>query len=240
MKYSSAFSQLVDHCLQNDSYIGIGNPDAKILLVGKEAAMAPHEIEDSGYRSNARKWKEIVDGEATNHLIIKDVKKGHYLQKAGVTWRKYQLLHDAIFQKDPQRNGEGLTIDFMRHIFTTEMNDAPHKTTGEAQAAENFAANLKARREDFFSQPFIQQFPVIILACSNYIKNHGEYSEINDTFGVTFTEQVDIADTAYRFWTHHSTDAAQSKLVIHCRQLSGAIPQAFFDTMGTVIRQHLG
>lgn len=239
MKYSPEFKKLVAACLATNSYVGIGNPNAKILFVGKEAAIDHKEVEKTGYVTNAEEWQEIIDTSRVNHLSIPNVPKGDYLRKAGVTWRKYQLLHDAIFQEDPHRNGEGLSIDFMRHIFTTEMNDAPHKTTHEAQKKEDFRANLKARRESFFSQQFIQDFPVIVLACSNYIRNHGEHREINDTFGVAFTEQRDIPGTNQRFWIHHSSDPKRPKLVIHCRQLSGAVHNDFLQEMGSVIRDYL-
>ena len=38
MNYSTEFKKLIEDCEKNDQYIGLGNPNAKILFVGKEPA----------------------------------------------------------------------------------------------------------------------------------------------------------------------------------------------------------
>ena len=56
-------------------------------------------------------------------------------------------------------------IDFLRYTFTIEINDAPNKNIANADKS-----SLNKRKMLFKNSGFIQNFPVVILACSNYIK----------------------------------------------------------------------
>ena len=38
MRYKQSFIDLIDTCIQDKQYAGLGNPNAKILFVGKESA----------------------------------------------------------------------------------------------------------------------------------------------------------------------------------------------------------
>ena len=39
MEYLDEFKEFVNYCNQNGKYVGWGNPNSKILIVGKESAM---------------------------------------------------------------------------------------------------------------------------------------------------------------------------------------------------------
>lgn len=59
MEYTQEFKDFVNACMRPDGrnlYVGIGNPNAKILFIGKEAAM--READDD-YKNNAKCWGNI-------------------------------------------------------------------------------------------------------------------------------------------------------------------------------------
>ena len=94
-----------------------------------------------------------------------------------------------------------------------------------------------------------------MLACGGYVKNQGEGDErqIDITFGVEYDgdeigryskENRKEYSTGNWFYTHHNkVDTkyfkAGEKLVIHTRQLSGAINEELFEDMAVIIREHL-
>jgi len=156
--------------------------------------------------------------------------------KEGHTWNKYQKLYDAIFPDNAAKPG---TMNFEQHVFVTEMSAMPATTTIEGKNALGFEEQLALRKQRFFAHPYFKDFKVIVLACSDYIVNYGDRREIDSLFDVTF----DINGGAHEigpqnaFWVHHSADG--NRMIIHTRQLSGAVSDKLLEEMGAVIRQHL-
>ena len=213
-----------------DQYIGYGNPNADICFVGKEATgMLPLQcgLGSTNY------W-------LTSLPIFFDRNKadnpGDPIWKEGHTWNKYQKLHDAIFPELAAKPG---TMNFEQRVFVTEMSAAPAMTTAEGRSANGFEEQLAMRKRSFFAHPYFKEFKVIVLACSDYIVNFGDRLEIDTLFDVTF----DINGGAHEvgpqnaFWVHHN--AAGDRMVIHTRQLSGAVSDRLLEDMGNVIRQHI-
>ncbi|GHT72262.1 hypothetical protein AGMMS50262_00410 [Bacteroidia bacterium] len=226
MIYKDSFIKLVEE-YNVDNYIGTGNPNAKILIVGKEGSCIPEKRRD-GEVCFTQEWdKKIKNDEDINFKYKKDgLKEGH-------TWNKYQKLHDYIF---PEYKKDGF-FNFEERFFTTEMSAIRKKTTEEAQKDPKFEEKLKKRKESFFKSEFIQQFPVVILACSNYIKNNDKVREIDNLFDVKFVEAFtcERKSKKYSFWTHDNAD--KTKLVIHTRQLSSDVPEELLEKMGKVINK---
>ena len=109
------------------------------------------------------------------------------------------------------------------------------KTTSKADKS-----GLNERKEMFKNSDFIQNFPVIVLACSDYIRNDNENREIDNVFEVTF-DNHELTKYSFSkgnwFFTHHNKD--KSKLVIHTRQLSSDVNNNMLKEMGEIIKQHL-
>ena len=88
--------------------------------------------------------------------------------------------------------------------------------------------------------PLFKSFPVIILACSNYIQNNDNIREIDKIFGVTY-DGDDVGRFLFNkgnwFYTHH--DANGRKLVIHTRQLSADVKDDMLKEMAKIIKKHL-
>ena len=208
-----------------ETYIGRGNPNAKILFVGKEYSKPNENAEfDANY------WKEKISNNESVYLTHKkEVGEGH-------TWNKYQNLHDCIFEK-PKTD----MFNFEELIFTTEMSEIPQKNTRIANKNPEFIPKLIKRKQKFFKSDFIQSFPVIVLACSDYITPQ----EIYDIFDVAFEiggkyPDDDSNSMQNHFWIHYNKDKNNKpKLVIHTRQLSVDVSNDLLKEMGKVIRNHL-
>lgn len=213
-----------------NQYIGYGNPIAEVCFVGKEATGSLHldcNLGDSNY------WKVSLpmffDRNKNDNPNDPIWKKGH-------TWNKYQKLHDAIF---PEHASRPDTMNFEQRIFLAEMSAKPAKTTSEGKTADGFEEQLAYRKQNFFAHSYFKTFKVIVLACSDYIVNYDDCREIDSLFDVTFDIDGGFHDLGLqnRFWVHH--DALGKRLVIHTRQLSGAVSDQFLEEMGRVIRMHL-
>ncbi len=213
-----------------DQYIGYGNPTAEVCFVGKEATGALYLDCDLG---GSNYWNVSLPMFFDRN---KNDNPNDPIWKEGHTWNKYQKLHDAIYPEHASRSD---TMNFEQRIFLTEMSAMTAKTTNEGKSAAGFEEQLAYRKQNFFAHPYFKTFKVIVLACSDYIVNYGDRREIDTLFDVTF----DIDGGAHeigpqnRFWTHH--DATGRRLVIHTRQLSGAVSDLFLEEMGRVIRTHL-
>jgi hypothetical protein len=164
--YRDCFRQLVNENLAENHYIGRGNPNAEILFVGKEFSKS-----DKDSKFNAKDWAEKIDQPF-------DYKEHPNNEKEGHTWNKYQKLYDFIKEQPHSKE----VFNFEKHVFTTEMSELPMKTTGAAQQQPDFKEKLLKRKQEFFNSKskFFQQFPVVVLACSGYIKNDDKIREIDD------------------------------------------------------------
>lgn len=254
MEYPEIFVKTAIECKKTKSYIGTGNPNSKILIIGKETAT---DIENKAngnelyvrfqnemlqdFKENAIKWNLNIENlvnvdSLPNWIGGKDsplssnplfpFKSLHPKElKEGQTWRKYQKLHDLIFLNDIS-SVKDKEIDFHNNFFLTEMNSAPAKFTKGADKSE-----IPNRKVFFKENVFFQNFPVVILACSNYISG----IEIKETFKVIFDKQ--IGNEKQLFWTHYNTD--QTKLVIHTRQLSSNVSNNLLIGIANEVRNFL-
>jgi hypothetical protein len=235
MEYSETFEKGVKECEKTGIYIGTGNPNSKILIIGKETAT---DIENKAnrdelyvrfqreclqdFKENALKWnlniKSQVDADSlpdwiggkdsplsSNPLFPFKSLQTKQL-KEGQTWRKYQKLHDLVFFGDISLS-KGKEFNFHNNFFLTEMNNSPAKYTRDADKS-----GISDRKQFFKASKFFQSFPVVILACSNYVNG----DEIKEIFNVSFDKQC--GKEKQLFWTHYNSD--RTKLVIHTRQLS--------------------
>jgi hypothetical protein len=227
--HTEEFKEFVNNGVDKKYFIGTGNPYAKILFIGKESAIKKDEVERmSQYSRNANEWRNHIENNSCEVLSY-PVEKGHVLRGGWGrnTWSKYQRLADMIFGKEINP----FHIDFLENVFTTEINDSPEKNTAVADKA-----GLNERKQLFKDSKFIQNFSVVVLACSGYITNNDKVREIDTIFEVEFKDGKNYSPTNW-FFTHYNSD--RTKLVIHTRQLSANVKPELLEDMGKVIREHL-
>lgn len=263
-EYKQEFIDLVDQCSYSE-FIGLGKPNAKILIVGKEVATNPYS-EDKlekqnmvSYLNNVKDWEknktERKQQEDVKYWVFDENRKldevdnnplfafkGSKVKDTSDTWDKYQKLYDVIFNGDIDNNREK-ELDFQKGFFITEMSNIPSPKTHNAQREIDFKVNLERRKNSFFRSKFIQDFPVVVLACSNYIWNKQDDWQINNIFGVKFDIEQRFSKGEYvfspsnKFYAHYNDNG--SKLVIHTRQLSMNVKDDMLKEMGALIREHL-
>jgi hypothetical protein len=251
--YSKEFKNLVESELTKNSFIGFGNPNTKILIVGKEVSTNPNseeEIHKKGielYNNNVNVWSDNIKNNLNQNDKLDFFNplyfiKGEIKKNVSNTWKNYQKLFDVIFHNEIDIDNKKI-IEFQKEFFITEMSDLPSPKTGDAQKNENFNTKLENRKNTFFKSDFIQNFPVVVLACSNYIWNKENDWQINDIFGVTYDLNQKYSKGVYefsntnKFWTHYNDNG--KKLVIHTRQLSNNVRNDMLIEMGKLINQHL-
>ena len=197
--YTKEFKEIVE---KENFYIGLGNPNAKMLFIGKEAGISDQDdLDKEMHLSNANIWKS-----GNIKLMIpfstKDNKK---LRNGNHTWQKYQKLHDQILNVP---SPDDYYINFVKNVFTTELNCQTSPTTVEAKKNELFKVKLAERKNNFFKTSFIRNFPIVVITAldRNYISNKGdnESREIDTIFEVKFQELVSCKESKDKFWIHYS------------------------------------
>jgi hypothetical protein len=232
--YNEDFKEFVKKGVVNKYHVGTGNPNAQILYIGKESAIVDDNYEGrKWYDKNATDWQNHIENN-TCEILSYPIPKDHIFRREKSwgknTWSKYQKLTDHIFEKEEKPHH----IDFLKNVFTTEINDAPNKNTSTANKSK-----LNERKSLLKESDFIQNFPVVVLACSNYIKNNDDLREIDKIFGVKYEAEFPkkLYNKTNWFFSHYNED--RTKLVIHTRQLSADVKADLLSDIGEVIRGHL-
>ena len=210
------FEEFINECEKNNQICGQGNPNADILIIGKEST---DTREDALYR-NIERCRNKMERDALRPI-----------DPNNKTWANYQNLFDNIYCRKSEFIDKW---DFEKFAFTTELSSIPRKNSKYSEAKPFIQDRLRC----FEKSKFIQDFSVIILACGGYIKNDDKVREIDNTFHVEFCKEYGSKESKNRFWTHIDKKDPR-KLVIHTRQFSNGISKDLIKEMASVIREHL-
>lgn len=253
MNREDKFKLLIDHLedtfQQNDllKYIGTGNPNADILIIGKESSINDKESEQ--YRvelkGNFRSWKEKTD---FNQEVVKTYKcitdydplypyKG---QKYSIdngrnngtsrTWYTYQKLINHIY--DTVGNTD---IDFHEYAFITEVNSKPSRKTKDADIS-----SVELRKQELLKSEFIKSFPIVIISGVGYFNITSPYNEIVDIFDVKFKEKIFAQHKSVQpYWIHTGQKKSQTKLLINSYQLSIGIADKLLEEIADKIKEKI-
>ncbi len=224
--YHKKFIDFVENCNLHNQFVGFGNPCSKILIIGKEVSS-----EDGNYNNNSTDWELMIDQKEPSFNPLQ-AWKGGLVKETSDTWKKYQKLHDVIVKGSIDTDSSKV-LSFQDDFFITEMNQNSEKNTGTAQKRNDFKESLVSRKSTIINHNYIRSFPVVVLACSNYITG----KEIESVFNVRFKEEKVCGSKRNRFWTHY--DVSNKQLVIHTRQLSNNVTNDLLIKMGELIRRHL-
>ncbi|RDI53759.1 hypothetical protein [Flavobacterium glaciei] len=168
----------------NPYFIGFGNPNAKILILGKEKGFDKNNLKQLEYESinNPREWDNYIknnigsnknkfyDSENYINTFFPYLNKN----KSGHTWNKYYTLLNHIYTSIPKSENE-----FFRYAFLSEINFIPSKYS-EIKRFDNF------ERLNMLNNKFFKSFEIIILACGSYL----EKEQIENIFSVSYYESI--------------------------------------------------
>lgn len=174
-------------------FIGYGNPNADILIVGKECALK-EGCEDwkKFYQHNFCQWKESFEGHGFGYkhaekpydfehgnfhpinpffrLENKKQSKNREIGRPSSTYYWYQRLLDKIRYGEAAQNDEYKYVNFFEDCFITELNDACRPDNKNLDSTQRRATedNIRKRFDWMRKTNFFNQFKVVILACGPY------------------------------------------------------------------------
>ena len=190
-------------------YVGCGNPNASILIIASEPAIAPDEERYKWEMAeNNKKWltngvaETIVhDGviddiskfsprfpyKGQKYSVRLEVKKGDVIRIRSVsgtsrTWYNYQKLLDLV--RGVNRSKAEL-LDFHDWCFTSELNTCCAKKSSEVdeEGRRSSIAKRAGKSNRFFSSDFFQGFPIVIVASGNYVHRYSDVFSVGELFG---------------------------------------------------------
>ena len=224
----------------SNDYIGQGNPDSRILLIGKEHGFAGEAQNQLEIDNNIKDWNKIMDGrikELDTRYNPRDGYLGQLFRTAGdnrtsMTWFRIQyLLHHVYRDSYPQTNN----VDFLTRCFLTELSAIPNKTSKPKNKETAESINKRCGESGILREPFFRTFPVTIAYCSNYLDRYG-IKLLEDTFDVKWDCKTQSCGNKW-INVHYSKD--KTRLLIHCPHISGSINSCFMEDLAGIVREHL-
>jgi hypothetical protein len=242
--YTEKFKQVVQYCKENNLFVGYGNPNGKVLVIGKEAAhvakedLADHleKKKEELLQSNVAQWEHILstgevpnyDGERPisdenplyaygNQFNKRDIRKEGKPYNGGTssTYLNYENLYEQLFLQ-----GEKLKkINFQKEFFITELSDYPTKESYNDKEIEALRQQSIEERKPLFALPFFKEFPIVIVAAGHYPKRYK--FDMQQIFDVQWEGKPIKVGEKYWYNLHFSKD--NKRILIHTRQLSNRV-----------------
>ena len=256
--YSKDFIELVKKVKNSENedygqyieYIGVGNPNAKILIIGKESAIDVKKEEKQYEREilkNAEGWLQNIDNNVTLLDADKDEKWKKDSNASINPLYPYRGQRFTVYRK--KKNGTEIgcggtsstwynyqkIINNMRSI---SLNDERKRTicfheycfsTEFSSISAEYSKeadprkrneSIKVRTAELLNAPFYQQFPIVIVATGHYPKEFGIDLEV--LFGVKWDGKTIGRQEKEELKRnwYNVHHGNQPKLLIHTNQLS--------------------
>lgn len=220
----------------NPYYIGFGNPNSSILIIGKEKGFNIDSAKKKNYLNsqlflesiaNPDDWKKIIENNIQDNNYKYHLESSHfksalqpYTDKkpdGGHTWNKYQKIVDHI-DKPKQKS----INSFFFNSFITEVNFRPSKLS---KNPKDFGERL-----EFLKHPFYKSFPIVILACGNYLSK----TKIEKIFSVKY--ESDLHTEKRKKLIEYKSE---SKKLINTRQLSFDVTDEYLKLVAKIAKKTL-
>lgn len=225
MDYSKEFRDLIACTKDTEDFIGYGNPNAKILIIGKEESFDIKKEENNiiynqASKGNWKGWEEVIGNPSITPDSIPVWKdsgkfcplypwKGDDLPKG--TWTNYQELINRLY---PEADAGKMTT-FHQYAFITEFNDLPSKKSKRKDP--EVQQRITHRCKNVLNHPFYKSFPIVIAACGHYVKDYN--INLEDIFNQKYIEPESVKIETGEWINIHRKD---NRILIHTRQLSNS------------------
>lgn len=257
MNYSNDFQGVVQYCTAEKTFIGYGNPNAKILIVGKEHAFyncitpADPLFYDSVYNQRNKdnnenisswnknileciepNWDNMPEGSVNplySHGAQRNILDRNNNGGTSHTYLKYQKLYQFLFNEG--KNTEH--ISFQKEFFITELSDIPTKKSFHDLKFNEVRKDAVQKRINLFRQPFFDHFSAVIIAAGHYPKLYD--FDMESVFNVEYKPDENF-ELSKGNWCniHYAPD--KKKILIHTRQLSTNVCDGLLSKMSELIR----
>lgn len=228
MKYSEDFVELIKRLSGNTDlhlqFIGFGNPNSKILFVGKECGDAPNSFNEINCnKPNLSHWTKNISSSPLpvdvwhnnpnavfnpeypfNGMPINALSGGH-------TWRNYHKIVNGITGRCSSE-----IVDFHLHAFCTELNSVTSKYSRYSNEVRD---SINKRTHELLCNSFFKNFPITIVCCGHYINKYNIHLE--EVFDVKWAGRtIEITDSAGKNCGWINAHHADGRILIHTRHLS--------------------
>lgn len=262
ISYHSNFKNAIQLAKDKGFFLGSGNPNAKLLFIGKEAAIDSLNSSEQHKReicNNTQDWELNIQNntqfsEVDNWFVTPQYNplypyKGQRKAvesrnengdiiggKRGTsrTWFNYQKITDAIYF-------DGIlldTINFHEYAFLTELNQITGKYSKDVP--KKIRKESIEKRKELLQTPFFKDFPIIIVAVGHYVRDFD--IDLQDLFKVKFDK---LSSEKYSkglskdFINIHFDNLEQpTKLLIHTNQLS-MVSNELINRLGQICNDYL-
>ena len=237
--YTQAFKEAVAYCKANNLFVGYGNPNGKVLVIGKEAAHIGKEETTENlekkkkelFQSNVSQWEHILStNEVPNYdgqhpfshknplyAYLNQYNSWDKSKKGGTsrTYLSYEKLYEQLFLQ-----GEKLEeINFQKEFFITEFSDYPTKESYKNEDIEALRKQSIEERKPLFAMPFFKEFPIVIVAANDYPRRY--HIDLEQTFNVKWEGKT--RDVGNKNWYNLHFSKDNKRILIHTRQLSNGV-----------------
>ena len=243
-------------------YVGYGNPNASILIIASEPAIAPNE---ERYKweiiENNKKWHDWLNEGVAETIVhdgvIYDISKfsprfpykGQKYSVRSEVKKKDDVLHTRSvsgtsrtwynYQKlmDKVRGvnrSKADLLDFHDVCFTSELSTNCAKKSNEVDEKErkDSISRRAGKTNAFFSSNFFQAFPIVIIASKSYISRYKGVFSLEDLFGLP----ADSKKSYDGFYTY-SRQGDSPKLLICCRHFASRLSDSYINEIASAITE---
>lgn len=240
VSYKSSFNEVLKLAKEKKLFVGTGNPNGKILFIGKEAAINK-EICPEQYHREIENNNSDWCGNVSNNIQFSDVdnwfvlskynplypykgqknkieskdKTGNIIRgKLGTsrTWYNYQKVIDSIYFD----NNASELINFHEFAFCSELNQETGSYSNEIPKIKR-KKSIENRKE-LFQKSFFKQFPVTIVAVGHYVRDFNINLEC--LFEMKYSKELSEVINKEFINIHYDDLERPTKLLIHTNQLS--------------------
>jgi len=231
--------KILNICVKEEQYFGLGNANSNIMFVGKEAGTDKESTEI--YDGSAQSWKDKKNDYSKRYIPREDNPVEVKLRNGNHTWQKYQKLYDLIRANLNLKleSKEEYEITFVENIFTTELSNIPATKSKYAIKHNDFKQSLEKRKKVFWKSEFIKHFSIVLITADDnrYIETY--QGEVCELFKVDCIDKIPIGKS--KIWVHRNINKENThpKLVLHTRQLTNGASNALLEKIAELIADFL-
>lgn len=250
-KFDDDFFEALNYSNANNLYLGLGNPNGKILLIGKETSNDKIGFDEMS-KINLKSWDDIISKNKSyedigflednalfpwkgqKFTIRREKKDGTITGASGTstTWYYYQYLTDLIYNNAIKEKKN--LIDFHEFCFQSEINQLNAKQSSHIPKNDLLRIKSIKDREKLFTLNFFKYFDVIILASGHYHKDFD--FDIQKTFGVKWTGKTNVLSKGNWYNLHYDNLEKPKRILIHTRQFSTLISKELIEAIANECR----
>lgn len=261
MTYTESFNEIAES--KKFNYLGHGNPNAKILIIGKEPRIDRNDESQKeqikrDIDDNCEQWRNNIKDKVSYDILknsntnvenynplypykgqkcqVRIEKLNRGMDGTARTWVVYQKLFDFITEGEEYTRGKAEDIDFHKYVFSSDFSSEPAVNSQDTDKAST-GKSIKTRNE-MFSHKFFQDFPIVIVAAGHYPRDYK--LSLEETFNVKWTgKDICSEDKEAQYGegkfinVHYNKD--RTKILIHTVQLS-SFSYALLKKIAEVVR----